>query len=240
MRYPKALPKKAPASLHSPGAFFFSTPPLILAGGAAIRDFHVLMQLDGKLYVANPAIHTHQYGPGGDFDVPTTRSATPADIYKAFDALQTELVDAMALTQTKQQADECEEIFEVAAKRGAAIEAKRLEGELSFEDGYFLNTLIAAIANAAFQNRAAVTDMKIIGASPEDLLVWETRYPDMLRDAFDQMYRIELESPDGSFQEMQAWKDLDADFRRWASYLWQVRTRLGLNIFGEIPGLEAY
>lgn len=196
-----------------------------------------MLYRSGKfLWIANPQNYPKYYFDGRE--IQDRRKASKDDVCLALEEIATQFADALPeCNMMPHQEQAINDAFDLAVQ---AVPDALTESHKDFADSYYQRALMAAIANAVMMRAAAPDEMQILGANPDTLLDWEAAYQRATRETFDQLLERELSLKlDGkklkSFIDDPTWKTHYTKLHELANYLWQVRSRLGLNVFTGLP-----
>lgn len=194
-------------------------------------DFHLLISVDRRFYVANPASSFTLTPP----EHPWTRDAAERDVTLALSQHDVELVDTLSKSYAEHELTSVLEALGLGRAYLEHLRRQEASGEATLEQAYFRTTLCAVMTEAIIERHGAVATPAIQNASLTDLRIWEEHYFGQLTEIFAEQRSIEATITSGSFCDNAGWALCRARFNRIAGFLFEVRSRLGVNIFtGEI------
>lgn len=198
------------------------------------EDRNLLYSWNGVRSVANPFTH-HHHNTLGTFSSATHRPASPADVAMALSAASTEILDHLAANgYTELELHNTALTLNYTEAQLAEYARGETSGDMTTEEVYYGTRLAAAMAEQVIMHKATVNEPSILKATPQQLREYESFYPDVLTEIWEEIRALEDTIQTGDFSGSPKWCVLEAKFRRIAGFLWQTRERLGLNIFGHL------
>lgn len=189
-------------------------------------DFHLLISVDRRFYVANPASSFTLTPP----EHPWTRDATGRDVTLALSQHDVDFLDFLAQTYAPHEIDAVAESLGITREEIATWHTGGKPLPKSDTERRYAEEITAFIVAGVFRDHGAVSNPQILKASPADLRLWEEAYDEQIREVFDDMLKIETAITTGQFADHPGWALARAKLERLCGFLWQCRARLGVNI----------